>query len=224
MVAAACVLVLAETASAQQILNLSVGGFVPRGEDARVEGDVLAFNRTFLTFDIGDFKAPIVNGEWLASAGEYFEVGAGLGFYRRTVTSVYTDFIDRDGTEIEQDLRLRLIPISATVRLVPTGTDAAVQPYFGAGLELTNWRYSESGEFIDFNQASRPIFRDTFTKTGTAIGPVALGGIRFNGGMFVVGGEVRYSKAEGDLDETFADDKIDLGGWSYLFTFGLRFD
>ena len=40
----------------------------------------------------------------------------------------------------------------------------------------------------------------------------------------MIGGEVRYQQAEGDLDELdFLGPKIDLGGFSYLATFGVRF-
>ena len=55
-----------------------------------------------------------------------------------------------------------------------------MQPYIGAGLGIINWRYVESGEFIDFG-AGRVIFRDTFVESGSNVGPVVVGGIRFAG-------------------------------------------
>jgi hypothetical protein len=36
----------------QQSINFSLGGFVPRGEDARTSGDVLVNNLDFLAFNI----------------------------------------------------------------------------------------------------------------------------------------------------------------------------
>ena len=114
------------TASAQQTFNFSLGVFTPRGEDARVAGDVLNANRTFLFFDVKDFKSASVGGEWLVPLNEFFEAGAGIGFSRRTVPTVYTDFTDVDGTEIEQELRLRLVPISFTVRALPLGQSQPV--------------------------------------------------------------------------------------------------
>lgn len=220
--AGAAVLALAAPAAAQQTLNFTVGGFVPRGEDARVPGDVLNANRNFLFFDQKEFNGPSVGGEWLVPFGRYVEGGAGISFTRRTVPSVYEDFVDDDGTEIDQDLRLRIVPMAFTVRVIPTGQNAVVQPYFGAGIGLFNWRYSESGEFIDFG-AGNEIFRDTFAASGTRAGAVALGGIRFAGESVSSGFEVRYHKAEADLDERFAGSKLDLGGWTYNFTIGLRF-
>jgi hypothetical protein len=58
---------------------------------------------------------------------------------------------------------------------------------------------------------------------GNATGPIAFGGIRFAADTFSAGGEVRYSAAEADLPSEFLGSKIDLGGWTYAFTFGIRF-
>src|SRR5688572_3207102 len=87
----ACVGVLAapREAAAQQTFNVSLGYFTPRGEDARVEGDVLNVNRADLVFDVSDFNGATVGAEWLVPFGDYFEGGIGVGFSRRTVASVY---------------------------------------------------------------------------------------------------------------------------------------
>ena len=220
---AAAVLIAPQAASAQQTFNVTIGAFVPKGEDARVEGDILNANRNFLVFDISEFTGPTIGGEWLIPFGNYLEGGIGASFSRRTVASVYDKFIDRDGTEIDQDLRLRLVPIDFTVRVLPLGQASGVQPYVGAGLGLVSWRYSESGEFVDFG-AGNVIFRDSFVADGSATGPVVLGGIRFAGDRVSAGGEVRFRAAEGELPEgVFAAPKIDLGGWTYQATFGVRF-
>lgn len=228
MVCACAALAGAATdASAQQTLNLTLGGFVPRGEDARVEGDWLNENRTYLTFDIKDFNGPTAGLEWLVPLGPFIEAGAGVSVSRRTVPSLYTDFVDIDGSEIEQDLRLRIVPVAFTLRVLPLGQSSPVQPYVGAGLGLFSWRYSESGEFVDFSRGNA-IFREQYVASGTETGPIALGGIRFASDALSAGGEVRYQSATGDLGPVFAldtlpDPKIDLGGWSYLFTVGIRF-
>jgi hypothetical protein len=217
----ACVAALPAPAAAQrQTLNFTLGYFTARGEDARLAGDTLVENHNFLAFDFDDFNGVSVGAEWLIPIGEYFEVGPGLSFYRRTAESVYADVVHDDGREIEQDLRLRIVPLTATIRVLPLGRNP-VQPYFGVGLGLFNWRYSESGEFVDFRDNS--IFRESYVADGNDVGPVAFGGLRFAGDSFSGGGEIRYQHAEGDLDTRFAGNKIDLGGWTYQFTFGFRF-
>jgi len=227
LVICASVAASAQPAFAQQTLNFSLGYFTVRGEDARVEGDVLTANQSLLAFDLSEFNGATVGGEWLVPLGEYFEGGAGLAFSRRTVHSVYQDFVDDDGSEIDQDLRLRIVPIAFTIRVLPLGQASRVQPYFGAGLGVFAWRYSESGEFVDFGTRQPTIFRDSFVASGSETGPIALGGIRFATNSVSAGFEVRYQSADAELGSEFAviadEPRIDLGGWSYLFTAGWRF-
>lgn len=210
-------------ASAQQSFNLYVGRFAPRTIDARTEGDVLARNADFLDFNVKDFSGATVGGEWLVGMGDFVEAGLGVGFYTRTVPSVYRDFVNSNGTEIDQDLKLRVVPFTATVRFLPLGHQSAVQPYVGAGVGIYSWRYSETGQFVDFTD--RSIFRDTFVGSGSAVGPVVLGGIRVPVGPAAIGGEIRYQAATSSVpaDQGFAGSKLDLGGMNYLFTVNLRF-
>jgi hypothetical protein len=209
--------------AAQQALNISFGGFVPQKEDARVEDDVLLNNLDFLTFDLGDFNGPTLGGEWLFPLGRLFDGGVGVGIYSRTAPSYYTDFENENGTDIEQELKLRIVPISATIRFLPLGRTAAVQPYIGAGVGIFAWRYSEAGEFIDFRDGT--IFNDQYVSSGATAGPIIFGGVNIPIGAFGIGGEVRYQNAEGELDfdQDFAGSRIDLGGFNYLVTFRINF-
>ena len=214
----------ANIVTAQQLVNFSVGAFVIRGEDARVDDDVLVANRELFKFDFKDFTGLSLNGEYLAPIGEYLEAGGGVGFTSRAVPTIYDQYVRPDGTEIDQELKLRTVPFTATVRLLPLGRERAVQPYVGGGIGVISWRYSETGDFIDFSLASRPIFRASYVNTGTAVGPVAVFGLRVPLGNAALGGEVRYQKAEADLDtRDFLASKIDLGGFHYMFTIGFRF-
>ena len=225
-VCAGALLLQPSSANAQQTLNVSFGYFTVRGEDARVERDVLNTHRSLLAFDVADFNGAAVGAEWLVPLGNFVEAGAGIGFSRRTVPSVYDAFVDVDGSEVEQDLRLRLVPVTLTMRVLPLGQTSPFQPYVGGGLGIVNWRYSESGEFIDFARRNA-IFREQYVGSGSATGPVALGGIRFAGDVMAGGFEIRYQGADADPDGDFdAVDprlRIDLGGWTYQVTMGWRF-
>src|SRR4029450_12179053 len=125
-----------QAARAQQTVNLSIGYFTVRGQDARVVGDVLNANRNFLTFDVDDFNGASIGGEWLLPGGRYIEGGAGLGFTRRTVSSFYTRLVNEDRSNIDQDLRLRMVPAAFTFRVLPLGQDRAFQADGGGGLDV----------------------------------------------------------------------------------------
>jgi hypothetical protein len=212
---------------AQQSINVYVGGFVPLGEDARVRtnglsDDVLVNNLDFLSFDLGDFNGGTAGAEYLVGIGNWLDAGLGIGLYKRTVPSVYTDLVNDNGSEIEQDLKLRVAPFTATIRFLPLGRSAGLQPYIGAGVGVFAWRYSESGDFVD---EGNNIFHDSFVGSGAATGPVILGGVRVPMGVWDLGGEIRYQRATGDLpsDQGFSASKIDLGGWTYAATFNVHF-
>ena len=217
-------LLVGQPVEAQQSVSINVGYFSVRGEDTRVQDDVLIENLNLFTFDVHDFDNGALSGEWLVEIGAYLEVGVGLGYYRRGVPSIYNDFVNDDGSEIPQDFRLGIIPLMFSVRVFPFGNQSVVQPYFGGGFGLFNWRYSEVGEFIDFTDFS--VFRDRFVTDGTDVGGIALGGIRFPvGDQFSVGGELRYQQATGrvGIENGFLVDQIDLGGFTSQFTFQVRF-
>ena len=209
---------------AQQSVVLNVGYFSMRGVDTRVADDVLLENLNLFAFDIRDFNNGTVGGEWQVGLGDYFDAGVGLGFYQRVVPSVYADFIDIDGSEIYQDFKLRVVPLTATLRVMPFGRHVGFQPYVGVGVGLFNWRYSEVGEFIDFN--TDDIFRDRFVASGNNVGGLLLGGVRVPfADRYSAGVELRYQNVTGvvGIDQGFLNERIDLGGLTSSFTFQVGF-
>ena len=207
---------------AQQSLNLYVGGFVPRPEDARTSGDVLVNNLSFLSFRLKDFGTATVGGEWEFPLISHVDGSFGIGFSSRSVPSVYSSFVNTDQTEIQQTLKLRIVPFTAIVRFLPLGHDAPVQPYIGAGVGIFSWRYSETGEFVDSNNN---VFRDNSVGSGATAGPVVIFGVTVPVGSWGIGFEGRYQSAAGNLpgNQAFSGTKIDLGGWTYAATFKVRF-
>ncbi len=210
-------------ASAQQSLSLYVGGFVPRGADGRGTDDVLFQNQDFLFFEMSQFNGATVGAEWLIALGDHFDAAVGVGFYAKTVPTVYTELVNADGSEIVQDLRLRVTPVTATFRFSPLGHRSPIQPYVGAGAGILWWRYSETGQFVDTTDDS--IFHDSFSGTNTDVGPVVLGGVSVSVGAMGIGGEIRYQAGTGTLpsDLGFAGPKINLGGLNYLMTISIGF-
>src|SRR5436190_1572382 len=104
----------APSASAQQTVNFFLGGFVPTPIDARgdisggLSNDVLARDMTFFNFRMDRFTGPTVGGEYLVGLGDFFDAGAGLGFYQRTVPAVDRTHVNtRTGQDIAADFKLR---------------------------------------------------------------------------------------------------------------------
>jgi opacity protein-like surface antigen len=213
------------TSEANQTVNFSIGYFALKGLDSRVADDVLLNdlqNQQPLLFEIKDFNSATFGAEYLFGIGSHFEAGVGVGYAQRSVPSVYANLTRPGGAEIEQDLKLRQVPVTFTGRVLLLPRGSAVEPYVGAGLAAVRWRYSEIGDFVDeFSN----IFPARFLAEGTATGPTVLAGLRAPVGNWSVGGEVRWQNVKGDIpvDAGFLGSRIDLGGWTTNFTFGVRF-
>lgn len=237
------------TAGAQVVQSVTFGGgyFWPRGFDSRVEGDVLVANlsqplvivdpptTTSLDFEIGDFGAWTLFGEWNIAFNRHVEASAGLGFYKRTVESRYRDLVNQPAgnTDILQDLKLQQIPITGLVRFVfrEPGT---VQPYVGAGLAAIRFKYTEVGDFVDpvdfsiFCAGTPGCPFPAFEASGFAFGPLFLGGVRLpiGGDIYAFTAEGRWTFADGDTggaDAGFLGDRIDLGGFAFNMGLLIRF-
>jgi hypothetical protein len=207
---------------AQTRVNLTLGYLAPTGEDGRGERDVLVENRRVLTFDIGDLGGATVAADWLFPATERLDIAVGVGFSRSATRAAYTDLITFEGADIERDLKLQMVPITATARFLPRGRHHSVQPYVGVGVGTFVWQYSELGSFVDLTNLR--MTRGNPARSGTSVGPVVLGGalVRVGRGRGL-GGEVRYQRADGDLGSDFPVDRIDLGGFTYQLIFRFRF-
>lgn len=180
---------------AQQSLSVYSGVFTPRAADARPEDDVLLAHLTdgrySLAFSIDDFRNATMGAEWLGGLGDHFGVSFGAGFYRRRVETAYATLVNVNGSEIEQVLRLQIIPVTATVQFLPLGQSASVRPYIGAGVGIFSWRFIQDAScarispppltcrrgFVD--RGTNLIVLNRFEDSGTAVGPVLQAGIRF---------------------------------------------
>jgi hypothetical protein len=222
------------SASAQQAVNFFVGGFVPAPLDSRgdinggVSNDVLVNNQNFLAFRFDRFHGVTFGGEYLVALGDFFDAGASIGYYQQTVPAVDANFVHPNGASIAADLKLRIVPFTATARVLPLGHRAPIVPYVGGGIAIYGWRYSESGEFVDYTPPvgrTPPTFFSTFVGSGSAVGPVVVGGFKVPIGPMAPGFEVRWQGGKADLpsNQSFSATKIDLGGINYLFTFEIRF-
>jgi hypothetical protein len=225
-ISVAALFVAAVPASAQVVQGFQIGGgsFSPKGYDARPVDDVLVVDLNSLSFNLSHFNGGQIFGEYNLDFGKHIEVGAGLGYYRRTTQSIDRNNVNAaTGNDIFQNLRLRIIPISGVVRFMPVGRPGHAQPYVGAGFAVLQWRYSEFGDFVDANSN---IFKGAFVGSGSTPAGIVLGGIRLplNGDVFALMAEVRYQWATGNLNPNdFLSNKIDLSGTSLNFAFQVRY-
>ena len=108
-------------------VDLRIGGFFPRGRDCGIPSGQRAEYTLFqdvceLYFaQPSDFDGVYGGIEYNQVLTNYVEVGVHYDYYSRTTDSSYRDYTWDDGSEIRQQLRLRVAPLGVTVRLLPTG-------------------------------------------------------------------------------------------------------
>lgn len=214
----------------RQTVNFTFGSTRLTTFEDRDDDDVIVANFDLLDFDPDEItKGSWIAGvEWLVPLGNFVEAGAGIAFSgRREAPSLYRDFVE-EGTleDIEQTISLRVMPISFTVRAVALGQNSPVQPYIGGGLGLFRYEYVEEGDFLDFAFDPPAIFTpvEPFEAKGWQPGLILLGGVRWAGERATVGGEIRYHRANVDLDtDSFVAPSLSLNGTVFQFTVGARF-
>ena len=177
----------------------------------------------FLTFNPRDFNGATAGVEYLVGLSDLFDAGLGVGFYSRSATAVDTFFVQSNGSQhrLTAGAAGRAIhshvPLSAAR---PPRCLRAVHRCRRRHLQMAVhgvWRLSPTRRTATSSAA--------LPGSGTAVGPVILGGVRFpvghKGSGF--GFEIKYQNAQGDLPTTqgFAGSKIDLSGFNYLFTINI---
>jgi hypothetical protein len=175
-------------------------------------------------FTIGrrDFRGPAVALEvaWLASPR--FDIAASLGWAESENRSEYRDWVDDDGNPIEQTTRLRVLPLSATVRYrpLPRGrtlsalawVPARTSPYVGAGAGFTWYRLVQEGEFIRGEDFA--IFVDRLESGDSGLSAHAVAGLdHWITPRLGLNAEARYNHGSAPLGSGFRGfDDLDLGG------------
>jgi outer membrane protein W len=206
-------------------VNFKIGYFGLRGIESRDPDDVLVgdlISAHPLLFEVNDLNGPTFSGEYLFAVTRNIEFGVGLGFSQKTISTVYADLTHSNGDEIQQDLKLRQIPVNFTGRFLILPRGSSVEPYIGAGLTAIRYQYSEAGEFVDDFGA---IFPAVYKADGVGVGPIVVVGVRAPIQNWTVGGEFAWQKVVADVpaEVGLLGTKLDLGGWHFNFTAGVRF-
>ena len=184
-------------------MNLNIGGFAPKSEDGRTANDVLVNDLTLnpaLAFNVSDFHTAVFGAEYLVGLWPALRSRPRRRPHQsNSVPSVYADFVNDDGSEIEQTLKLRDVPFSATIRFLPLGHNrGGIQPFFGAGASAFT-RGATARQAISSTTTVRSFATRKCRQRGRRPARWILGGVRVPIGKWGVGGELRWQSAVGDL-------------------------
>lgn len=206
-------------------LDLRIGAYFPRGNETLFQDD-----RDLYLVGKSDFNGVYGGIEYNHVLIDNVEIAVHLDGYSRTVNTSYRNYTRPDGGEIEQSLRLTMVPLGVSLRLVPTSKRARIAPYVGGGVDAVFYKYEEYGDFIDFGDPTLPIIGDAFVADGAAFGVHVLGGLRvyLNRDIAIVA-EGRYQWAKANMGDDFAPpepglvNRIDLSGATFTVGVHVRF-
>jgi opacity protein-like surface antigen len=153
-------------------IRLSVGLFTPDGDSQFWEDSAIDFTGSADDFEDSSYRAEL---EW--GLGQRASVLLSLGYYDGSTDRAYRDFVDGDGFDIVHTASLEVTPLTLGVLLAPGGRDKRVVPYLIAGVGFYSWRYTEVGDFIDFDDPEQPIIFGAFEADGVTTGLYAGAGI-----------------------------------------------
>jgi len=210
-------LVAAGSAQADSF-TVRLGYLSPRG-DSRLWAENVA------TFDyvVNDFNWLFGGAEFDLELNEFVDLAIGVDGYSRSVVSRYRDFVRDDGTEILQDVSLRVAPITFGVRFFPAGKFHVLLPYVSGGLGLYPFEYREEGEFIDLDTAE--IFGATYYDSGLGTGVYAAAGLEasLTHGVFLFGEYRRHFASAGHRGDFGSYGDFDLDASQLSLGFSFRF-
>ena len=186
-------------------------------------GELFAFVKDQLTIDTGDFRSAAFTGELGLSFTPRLDAVVGVESGERSLRSEYRHFIDNKGLPIAQKTTLIQTNITGSVRfaLLDRGRSISryafvprtVTPYVGAGGGVYHYRFTQSGDFVDF--VTLKVSNDLFTSGGWSPSAHVLGGadIRMWRSLYLAA-DGRYVWTHGDLGPDFVGfGGIDLNGF-----------
>ena len=216
-------------------LEVRLGGFFPRAQSDLFSDDADLYTPESRSRGCTETSCPgLAKRDWRGLYGgaefsfnldPHVELGFSVDGYSRRIPTSYRTAVRDDGSEIRQDLRLTIVPVGVSLRLLPADRYAPVSPYVTIGGDVFFYKYEEFGDFIDFFDNSRPIASDSFRSQGAVLGGHAAAGLRVPlGHDFAITGEVRYQFAQKKrMNDDFDLNHIDLNGASATLGLRLRF-
>jgi len=175
--------------------------FTPDGESDVFDQNI---QETFFEVDdLNDFGGTFGYNHFI---GDYVDVGGSVAYYRGVENVSDRDFTFPNGREIRRDIRFKIIPLEANVDVLPVGRHVAVIPYVGAGVGAYFWEYEEIGDFVIDRFTDPRVISGSAFSDGTDFGWNIHGGIQIpfsRSATFM--SQIKYSKAEGELDRSGFD-------------------
>jgi len=196
--------------------------------------DLFSFVTNELTLRRGDLAAFAYGADVALPLRPRLDLIVSADFGGMTKKSEFREWQDNSGNPIEQKTSFSRQSYAANVRyyLLPYGMSLSrfawvpsrYAPWLSAGLGRTRYRFSQTGDFVDFANGNS-VFRDTFTSSAWGFTPQVAAGLDWNiGPRFALTTQAKYLWGKADLGVDFSGfSPIDLSGLGVTGGLTIRF-
>jgi len=177
--------------------------FYVMGSYFNPDGDSDVFDQNIMetTFQVDDLNGWGGTFGYNHFIGEHFDLGADLAYYHQDTSVEDRGFEFPDGRSIFRDIHFKIVPVEANFNVRPIGRNYAIIPYIGAGIGIYFWEYEERGDFVVDRNTNPNVITGSAFSDGTDLGWNVHGGLEIPfSRSATINTEIKYSKAEGDLD------------------------
>jgi opacity protein-like surface antigen len=197
------------------------------------QSDIFGFTQELLTVSNTDFDALSLGGEVGLRASSRFDVVFDIYHASSSTFSEFQDWVDLDDLPIQQTTEFSRTSFALSGRYFLTDRGVNVSqfawvpkswsPYVGAGAGFLNYRYTQDGDFVDFETLD--IFSARLDSEGTSFLAQGMAGIQYSfAPNWILTGEARYRWASAELESDYVGfEDIDLTGLQATFGIGVRF-
>lgn len=198
---------------------------------AMASSDIFEQVVTDLTLSKSDFGGLSAAAEMGFALTKQVELSFDVGVMHSSSKSEFRRFVDNNDLPIEQTTKFTRVPLTGNLRFYLTETGRSVGrlawipshivPWVGAGGGVTWYRFSQNGDFIDFD--TKNVFADQLESSAWAPTVQGMAGVDVSLSPSVaLRGDARYLWAKGEVGRDFRGfERIDLSGVSV--TLGLTY-
>jgi len=186
----------------------------------------------FLTLDKRDFRSSAWRAELAIRRTQRLDLVFGVGLSRSHTLSEMRDWVDLDDLPIRQATTFVRVPVTLSVKGYLRDRGRSIgqfawiperwSPFVGAGAGLLWYKFSQQGDFVDFQTLD--VYNDLLASSGTAPTAHLLAGADVTmGTSLILSIEGRYSWAHTGMDSLAFDgfDDIDLNGFQVMLGLSL---
>ena len=195
---------------------------------------VFDFVQELLTVDKSDFRSSAWRAELAMRATNRFDVAFEVGLSHSQTQSEMRDWVDLDNLAIEQATAFTRVPVTLSLKRYFRDRGRSIgqfafiperwSPFVGAGAGLLWYKFSQQGDFVDFQTLD--IYYDSLASKGTTPTAHLFAGADVTlGSRFIVSGEGRYSWAHTGMNNFAFEgfDDINLDGFQVMLGLSLTF-